>query len=57
MACGRSIDLQGPEVKRSMAVESRCIHICRFDGKTGLCMGSLREKKLASQARAEKGKR
>jgi predicted Fe-S protein YdhL (DUF1289 family) len=25
-----------------MAVESPCIDVCRFDGKTGLCIGCLR---------------
>jgi predicted Fe-S protein YdhL (DUF1289 family) len=66
-----------------MAVESPCIDICRFDGRTGLCIGCLRtlpevrewkkmtdhrrhqvinerprrEKKLAQQATADKGKR
>lgn len=25
-----------------MAVESPCIELCRFDGKTGFCLGCLR---------------
>ncbi|WP_186110019.1 DUF1289 domain-containing protein [Burkholderia gladioli] len=25
-----------------MAVKSPCVEICRFDGKTGLCIGCLR---------------
>jgi predicted Fe-S protein YdhL (DUF1289 family) len=25
-----------------MAVESPCIDLCRFDGKTGFCLGCLR---------------
>lgn len=25
-----------------MAVESPCIDVCRFDGKTGFCIGCLR---------------
>ena len=25
-----------------MAVESPCIELCRFDGKTGFCVGCLR---------------
>jgi len=39
-----------------MAVESPCISICKFDGKTGLCIGCLRTKDECKQWKKLKNK-
>jgi predicted Fe-S protein YdhL (DUF1289 family) len=39
-----------------MAVESPCINICKFDGKTGLCTGCLRTKDECRQWKKLKNK-
>ena len=39
-----------------MAVESPCINICEFDGKTGLCTGCLRTKDECKQWKKLKNK-
>lgn len=39
-----------------MAVESPCINICKFDGKTGLCVGCLRTKDECKQWKKLKNK-
>jgi uncharacterized protein len=39
-----------------MAVESPCINICKFDGKTGLCMGCLRTRDECKQWKKLKNK-
>ena len=39
-----------------MAVESPCINICKFDGKTGLCKACLRTKDECKQWKKLKNK-
>ncbi len=39
-----------------MAVESPCINICKFDEKTGLCVGCLRTKEECKQWKKLKNK-
>jgi len=39
-----------------MAVESPCISICKFDEKTGLCVGCLRTKEECKQWKKLKNK-
>jgi predicted Fe-S protein YdhL (DUF1289 family) len=39
-----------------MAVESPCINICKFDGKTGLCTGCLRTRDERKQWKKLKNK-
>ncbi|QIE29016.1 hypothetical protein SBC1_71180 (plasmid) [Caballeronia sp. SBC1] len=39
-----------------MAVESPCINVCKFDGKTGLCIGCLRTKDECKQWKKLKNK-
>jgi uncharacterized protein len=39
-----------------MATESPCINICKFDGKTGLCIGCLRTKDECKQWKKLKNK-
>ncbi|MFT4435695.1 DUF1289 domain-containing protein [Caballeronia sp. 15715] len=39
-----------------MAVESPCINICKFDSKTGLCVGCLRTKDECKQWKKLKNK-
>jgi uncharacterized protein len=39
-----------------MAVESPCINICKFDGKTGLCIGCLRTRDECKQWKKLKNK-